>query len=313
MKRLCLFFLITIFPSLGMAKYMQDTIVVYVDNRVELKIALADFAETTLTSEIVSGLKEFESLLPDIMDQLNADGPDLIKFSFGSSLTIESGNQKTIFLEKDGKMSNTGFRDQAFIEIEKSTIWITTTDISRITEWPISSCFENVVAELPDKIRWSKTLSYECIEGKVSELESKNNEVDMLSLQAGAGAGLIKNQWVADISFGVSLGLNHKGVPRGPYISSNMIFDFDAEQNMSINTFLNLGYRWTLNQRSENPTSFGIDIGYLTWKQGDLFGDNTVKLTFNWSPAKHVYVSPQLYLTDNFKQAFPGVRIGFGF
>ena len=260
MKQLCLFLLIIIFPSLGMAKYMQDTIVVYVDNRVELKIAIPDFAETTQTSVVIVALKEFESLMPEIVDQLNPEGPDLIKYSLENSLTIEPGHPKTIFLEKEGKMSHTGFRDQAIIETGESTIWITTTGISRITEWPISSCFENVVAALPDQIRWSKTLSYECIDGKVSELESKNNEVDMLSLQAGAGAGLIKSRWVADISFGVSLGLNKKGVPKGPYISSNMIFDFDAEQNMSINTFLNLGYRWTLNKQAENPTSFGMDM-----------------------------------------------------
>ena len=312
MRHLCLF-LIALIPTIGFAKVKSDTIIVYVDNRLEMKIAIPDFAEKSNVSEVVTALKELESLLPDIKDQLNPDGPELIKYTSGNSVTIEPGDPKTIFLEKDGRMSNTGFRDQAIIATEKSKIWITTTDISKVNDWPVSSCFEHVVAELPDYIRWSKTISYECIDGKVKELESKNNEFDMLGLQAGAGAGLIKGQWVADLSFGVSLGLNKKGVSRGPYISSNMIFDFDAENNVNINTFLNLGYKWTLNSSSKDPMTFGMDIGYLAWKQGDLFGENTVKLSFNWSPAKHVYVSPQLYVTDNFKQAFPGVRIGFGF
>jgi hypothetical protein len=177
----------------------------------------------------------------------------------------------------------------------------------------LSGCLEKVITQLPEKIRWSRTLKYECINGVVTELESKNNEFDMLELQLGAGGGLVRDKWVADISFGVSLGLNHKGIPGGPYISSNMMFDFDVESNMSINTFLNVGYNWTLNKKSENPDMLGVDLGYLIVKQGDLFGENTFKLGFNWSPAKYVNVSPQLYVTDNFKQAFPGIRIGFGF
>ena len=48
--------------------------------------------------------------------------------------------------------------------------------------------------------------------------------------------------------------------------------------------------------------------------KGDLFGDNTFRLGLNWSLMKgrSVYVSPQLYFTDNFNTVFPGIRIGFG-
>jgi len=196
---------------------------------------------------------------------------------------------------------------------ENYIIYITTTDMSLVSDMPLSECVQKVIAKLPEKTHWPKTLSYECIDGSINELDNKNNQVDFLELQFGAGAGLVKSTWVADISFGVSLGLNHKGMVRAPYVSANMVFDFDAESNMHINTFLNLGYQWNLNKKTEKPNMLGVELGYLIVKQGDLFGDNTFKLGVNWSPAKHITVSPQLFIIDNFNQAFPGVRIGFGF
>jgi hypothetical protein len=300
-------------PSLGFGQFVGDTVIVYVDNRAEVKVAISDYSDTKSTDEVLKALKEFEALISAVKDQLSPDKAEIVRVSDDHSLTIEPGDPKIIYLEKDGEMRNTGFRDRAVIEKTGFEVTITTTDISSIPEFPLSNCFEKVIAKFPEKIRWSKTLSYECINGEITELGSKNNEVDMLGFLFGAGGGLIKGQWVADISFGISLGLNHKGMTRGPYVSSNMIFDFDAENKMHINTFLNVGYKWNLDKKAEKPNMFGIDVGYLIVKQGDLFGENTFKLSFNWSPAKYIEVSPQLYVTNNFKQAFPGIRVGFGF
>ena len=65
---------------------------------------------------------------------------------------------------------------------------------------------------------------------------------------------------------------------------------------------------------SDEPDWLGIEAGYLISQEGNLFGDNTFKLGFNWSLVKgrSVFVSPQLYFTDNFNTVFPGVRIGIG-
>jgi len=313
MKQLCLIFAIGVLPTMGFSKYISDTVIVYVDNRAEMKITVSDFSDVKSSNAVIEIIKEFEALLPGIGDQLTPENPEILKYSSGNALTISPGDPKVIYLPKDGKMSNTGFRDQAILVGDNFHITITTNDISKISELPLSGCYQKVVAQFPNKIRWSKTLSYECIDGTVTELESKNNELDMLGFQFGAGGGLVKGRWVTDLAFGITLGLNYKGITSGPYVSSNMIFDFDAENNMHINTFLNLGYRWTPDKKSENPTLIGAEVGYLIVKQGDLFNDNTFRFSFNWSPVKHVMVSPQLYVTDNFKQAFPGIRVGFGF
>ena len=145
------------------------------------------------------------------------------------------------------------------------------------------------------------------------KLEEKNNKIDFLELTLGAGAGLVNNTWVPDVSFGVGIGFDKKGVTRFPYISSNMLFDFDLEGSTYVNTFLNIGYGWDISRQPNKKEIVGVELGYLISQQGDLFGENTFKIGANWSPVKGVFVSPHLYVTDNFSTVYPGVRIGFGF
>ena len=313
MKQLCIILTISMLPTLGFGQFIGDSVIVYIDNRVEVKVAIPDYADTKTVINAVAALTELERIIPEVADQLSSDSADLLKYSAGGSLTIEPGDPKIIYLTKDEKLSNTGFRDQAIISGENYTIFITMTDLSTVSELPISTCLEKVVAMLPEKTHWSKSLYFECINGNVSNLENKSNMPDFLELQLGVGAGLVKSTWVADLSICVLLGLNHKGMLRAPYVSSNVVFDFDAENKMNLNTFLNVGYQWNLNEKSEKPSNLGVELGYLIVQQGDLFGENTFKLGVNWSPAKSITVSPQLFITDNFDAAYPGVRIGFGF
>lgn len=313
MKNLYLIIAISLLPTLSFGQYIGDTLFVFVDNKIEIKIAIPDYEELKSSDSVPIALREFKQILPEFKDELSSDEADLVKFSIGGPLTLKKGDPTIIYLQKEDGLTNTGFRDQAILSGENYIISITTTDMSIVSDLSLSECVEKVIAMLPKKTHWPKSLSYECIDGSITELANKNNQVDFLELQLGAGAGLVKSTWVADISFGVSLSLNHKGMARSPYVSANMVFDFDAESKMHINTFLNVGYRWNLSKKSVKPNMLGVELGYLIVKQGDLFGDNTLKFGVNWSPAKHITVSPQLFITDNFKQAFPGIRVGFGF
>lgn len=314
MKRLCLIVLaIIIFPTLTSAQFIGDSVIVYVDNRVEINVAVSDFENLKSSKEVIEALEKFRALLPEIQNDLSSEKADLVKLTSNGTLTIEPGDPKIIYLEKDGKMSNTGFRDRAIIAGEDYQIIITTTDLSGISDMALNSCFEEVIKILPEKTHWSRNISYECIDGETSLIDNKNNHMDLLELHIGAGAGLIKGNWTTDLSLGLGLFLNKKGMMRGPQISANMIFDFADEGNMNINTFLNLGYAWDLERKTDEPNMLGLELGYLISKQGELFGENTFKFGVNWSPAKLVTVSPQLFVTDNFEQVFPGIRVGFGF
>ncbi len=312
MKQLCLIIAISVLPTLGFCQFIGDSVILYVENRVEIKVAVPDYHKLKTSDSVIVALKEFKRIISGLENQLSPGSADLISYSIGGKLTVEPGDPKIIFMDKDGKLSNTGFRDKAVIRGTDFKIFITISDMSKLSDLPLSNCFEKVIAILPRKTNWSRSIFYECINGNITEIENKINKMDFLELDLGAGASLIKSNWVADLSFGISLGFNHKGMYRGPYVSSNLIFDFDEEDKMNINTFLNLGYQWDINKKSEKLEYLGVELGYLISKQGDLFGKNTFKLGVNWSPAKFITVSPQLYISDNFKTAYPAIRIGFG-
>jgi hypothetical protein len=307
----------TALPILGFGQIVGDTIIVYVDNRVEIKVSIPDYNDLKSTEKVTSALREFQELIPEIENQLTSGTADLVKYSVGNSVTVEPGDPKYIYLIKDGEPSNTGFRDQGIISAEDFTIIITTSDISKIPDLSLSKCLEAVIAVLPDKSNWSKSLYFECIDEEVVELNDKNRinpPLDFLEFSLGAGVGLVKESWIPDLSFRVGLGFSRKGaLSYNPYISTNFLFDFTTENKMNVNTFLNLGYRWNMDKKSEKPDMLGIEVGYLIGKQGDLFGDNTLKFGLNWSPLKNISVNPHIYITDDFKTVYPGVRIGFGF
>ena len=241
MKQLCLILTILILPTFGFGQFIGDSVIVYVDNRVEVKLAVPDYFALKSSHDAVQALENFIKVLPEIEDQLSADAPELVKFSGGGALTVEPGESRVIYLQKEGAFSNTGFRDQAIVSGKDYTIMITATDLSMISDLPLLNCLNSVIAILPEKRSWSRSLYYECIAGNVKELEIKNNEVDVLEINFGAGAGLVKNTWVPDLSVSVGLGLNKKGNIRLPYVSTNMLFDFSSEGKTNVNTFLNLG------------------------------------------------------------------------
>lgn len=312
MKYLCLIFAISLLPTFGFGESIGDSVVIYIDNRVEINIALPEYSQLKTSQKVNETLTEFQSIMLQISMNLSAEKPEIIKYTADKKVTVSQGDPTEIYLLKKGKMSDTGFRDKAIISGDGYNITIIASDISTVTDMPLLDCLREVTAQLPRQRSWSKSLYYECIDGNVKLLEDKNNEWDMLELSAGAGANLVRTTWVPDLTLKAGLGFNKKGMLRNPYISSNMLFDFTSENQINLNTFLNLGYSWTVNRKADKNDLLGLELGYLISQQGDMFGDNTIKFGFNWSPAKHIQVSPHVYITDDFSKAFPGIRIGFG-
>lgn len=313
MKQLCLILAIMTLPIISYGQFIGDTLIVYVENRAEIKVAVSDYEDLKHSDSIQFALNRFKVLLPQFLDQLSSDKAEMVRYNVGGELTIEDGDSKMIYREDGEDLQKTGIRDQAIISGVEYKIFITVSDLSQLISLDLAGCMEKTISKLPEKTRWSKAISYECKNESIVELDNKSLKMDVLELQMGVGAGLIKNKWVTDLSFGLGLGFNYKGMRRGPNVSSNMIFGFDTENKMNINTFLNVGYSWNFNKESEKANFLGFDIGYLIVKNGEMFGENTFKIGATWSPAKNINVSPQLYITDNFKRVFPGIRIGFGF
>lgn len=315
MKHLCLIFLLAFIPKIGFGQFTGDTVTVYVDNKVEIALAIPNYDNLRSPEQITEALTSFQEMIPRISSQLSDEAADLVKFEIGGELTVEPGEPKSVFLMKNGEMTNTGFRDKAIISGEDFKIIITASDLTVISGMTLDNCLQEIAKILPRKSSWSKSLYYEYINKKVSALEDqhKNNNLDFIELSLGAGAGLVKNTWVPDLTFGVALGFYNKGVIRhNPYITTNMLFDFSTEDKMNINTFLNVGYRWNYNKQKKKKDLLGVEVGYLISRQGNLFDKDTFKFGLNWSAGSGISVSPHVYISDNFKTIYPGIRIGFG-
>ena len=313
MKKLLVVSGVLCLPFFGFAQIIGDSVIVYIDNRVEVKVAVRDYINLKSSEAVIEALTEFVEAIPQVSDQLSAESPDLVNLLVGNSLTVESGEEKAIYLIKEGQVSFTGPRDHAIIKGKRFNIFITTTDLTRIPDISIVQCLEKVLANLPDKSRRSKSLYFECVDDEARLLEVKNNERDFLKFSSNIGAGLVRNTWVPDITLKLAVGLWRKRTIRNPYISLDFLYDFTVENNDELIVFFNLGYQRYLRRGKNNPVLVGIELGYADTRdsEGDLFGKNTLRFGFSWSPSTAIIVNPYFYYTDNFDTAFPGVRVAF--
>ncbi len=318
MKRLCLIFSISLISGNLICQSLGDSVIIFIENKVELKMAIPNYGQLSPTHEIRSVLREFQQLVSDMEDQLSPASAELVRFTPGNSVTIEPGEPKYTYLISQETLRNTGYRDQVVITGENYIIFITSVDLINLVEMPLVACYDKVVNMLPESTKFSRSLYYQCIDGEMLELKNQhetNGKIDVLEIGLTAGGGLVENNWVTDLSLAVGLGLVEKGVTKfQPYISSDLLFGFDNETgDIDLNLFLSLGIHPNIVKDKSKSTFLGVDIGYLMVDNGDLFEGNTFRLGVNWSPLKGVFVGPRLYATDDFNRVFPGIRIGFGF
>lgn len=159
MKHLCLIFAIIILPSLASSQEVRDTVVVYIDNRIEIRIALEDYTELKTTDKIGQTLEDFSKLLPQFSAKLHADTPELVRYKVDSELTVAPGSPQQIYLVKEGDLSDTGIRDKAIIIDKDFQLMITTTDLMSIADMALASCMQHVGEAMAERTRWSKSLS----------------------------------------------------------------------------------------------------------------------------------------------------------
>lgn len=317
MRKLCIIFSFIIIPILSKSQAINDSITIYVENRIEINLVLEDYDLLKKDSnELVKHVRQFQSFLPELASKMDQNVSELIEYQNGKQITVEAVNSKEIFLIQDGKPVNTGLRDGAILNLSWVKIEVTGKDLSSIQDIDLANCIEKMMKQLPEKSRSAKSFYYQCISGEISaieDLEQTNSYGDYIELTTGVGAHVIQNELLGDFTFQLNLRFNRKGVlEHNPYLSTNLLYDYTLNNKVNINTFLNVGYRWNRARSDEKENPFGVEVGYLIGRQGSFFDKNTARFGLNWSPAKGVTVSPQVYFIDGFKKINPGLRIGFG-
>ncbi len=296
-------------------KNIIDSIHVQIEEKAEINLAIYNYKQLQETVE-----KDFESLQQ--MLKKAKDIPERISYSIeytpNKSMTIKQTEVIEKIIWKNGEQSTYQFNNQCNIRSDNYYLHIQFNDFEELIS-------DNLIAQLLEAIdttnsiqtRYTKTYNYsfegmQLIHNK--QYDTKSGETDMIMLKGGIGANLIKSKPILDISAEMAFVFNKKGILRNQYYTSyNLLFDFNEKSKINTNGFLNIGYRRNLSHNIDKPNWLGVEVGYLINKQGDLFGNNTFRLGANWELGKYVSVAPQLYLSDDFTEFYPAVRIGFGF
>lgn len=143
-----------------------------------------------------------------------------------------------------------------------------------------------------------------------------------------AGGGLIRNKFSPVMEGGVVFipqrqdYYSFQWIPAAAFISltANRYYTFEQNPGGTAsttfnNTFLNLslGNRFNTKLRSNLLFSeYEAGIGYLVEREGSYYGKNTFKLFGSVvTKSKFIRLTPEIYITDNFKEAFPGFSIKF--
>ena len=83
---------------------------------------------------------------------------------------------------------------------------------------------------------------------------------------------------------------------------------------MNVNTFLTAFYKHNFSKSTLKDKWAGIGVGYLVKNSGNYFGKNTFKVgLFLNAQQSSIDIIPEIIITDNFKTAFPSLRLGLTF
>ena len=310
-------FMLSPFYSIG--QRMNDTLVMHIDEKVEMKIVLADYKTMKIDSnqkKVRAKLSAFQEVVKEIKDDLDSDNAEYILFADNDELTVKPGDPTKYYIVNDGVKSS-GIRDKAVLMVGDMQVIITSTQMELIVDINLLGCYDQMLLKIPHNSRYAKTHYFEC-KGEQVELIGDKEEVhsqgDILEFSGGGGVNLYKGQWIGELGLRLDLEFFKKNVlQHNPYFTWSFLYDFSEFDKMHINQMFSVGYSWDRNRGEGDENHFGVELGFLVSRSGDLFEKNTTRFGINWSPAKGIVVSPQMYIIGGFEQVQPGFRIGLGF
>ena len=290
-----------------------DSIHVQIDASMEILLALD--ASKNISETLENDLKNLQTILKESGVTL-PESPYSISYVPDDQISIKPSAQKEIIIWKDKEITIQQFENRCTVNATDYWMLIRFNEIGNLMD-------ENLITKIKETLndtytkqgRMAATYNY-AYEGTnmvhLDHLDEIHGQTDMLSLNGGVGANLIKNQPVLDISAMVSVLFSKKGVLKNDFnISYNSLSYYTESSGFKSNGFLNFGYRYNFSRDAENPAWLGVEFGYLVNRSGDLFDKNTWRLGVNWKLGNNVSVSPQFYFSG--KSTYPGLRIGFGF
>lgn len=142
---------------------------------------------------------------------------------------------------------------------------------------------------------------------------------DYLTADFNIGVGIIRNQLSPCFDAGIHIlksfkkfnldGYNYFGIYVSPYFLFTQ--NSNGEYVTNTNIFLNahFGGDGDYNPLGLKATKWDFGLGYLISSKGNYFKNTTMKAFINVKLFQSITLSPELIMTDNFKQVFPGLTL----
>jgi hypothetical protein len=329
MKRQILFTVLTFisFQIFGQQKSIYfDTLIVVVNESITVRISSYENGWLKYYDGFKTKVDKFKEDLSKIQNEIPKN-PNLTMISKKTGeITIETTEDLKKYRIED-EISKTR-ENKVYILSDKYDILIYFNELDDIFTTDIQECLNRAVDNQAKYLENGGWVDY--TEGKfhgiawtdackcendtilfIREKSHYNANKSQLSIKVGAGAGIIKNQLTTDFTFGIGKFQTRKGILKHHiYISDNMHYMFSQTDNIQINNFLNLGYRFNLSNRLDKSDWIGFELGYLTNSNGDFFKTPTFRFGTMMDLKHNITLSPQIYFEDGFKKVYPGIRIG---
>ncbi len=295
-------------------KHVLDSIYLQINSNLELNMAIYDYNNLAITIE--KDLKNMQSILK-VMKDIPEKTAYLIIYEPDNLLSINSTNPVGKIIWGKDKHSIIEFKNQCHIKSSSYNLKIQFNEIEKLISDSLIHCIKEVIDSTNSRKHKNSRFFNYTYEGENlifnKQLDKNIGHTDILTLKGGVGLNLIKNQPVLDISAELGIVLNKKGLWKNQYyLSYNHLTNFGENSKINANGFLNIGYRYNSSNSPRVENWVGLELGYLVSKHGNLFKENTFKFGFNWDLGKYISVSPQLYLSGDFTEFFPALRIGIG-
>ena len=332
MKRLSAFFIVIAAAVSAKAQYiLADTISIRVSQDIEMIAAMENGFKLDSTVNVDRIYRALEKEVPDILSQANLeevnirityvqkDASSEISWTTEQKrygLNIDStGNASRIMLNKDTIYMGLGSK------MNVSLIFEDISDREALDRKNLDGLLLNARKDLEGDINkhspFNSNFELKDDESLIrTGFERKN--LDQLEIQASIGVGLLRHDITPRVDASVSFDFMNKRSQLHNKLRLNAAFYYsfrnkpEGGTSMFINTFVGVDYAHNFSRKEE--ALYGLGVHYLVGQNGDIFEGDTWKLNFIYLNRKYrLQIQPELYFTNNFQEAFPGMSILFGF
>jgi len=329
MKKQLILFLGTFLLSSGFvlkssAAQTLDSVIVELDDHTAMFLI-------TNTSQDLTSFSGVDSLLQILTDQvLNGS-----QKTTASSITFQvRGEQSKILVQESPgqgwiinaapeQTETTRFPDEIILDFgqQRFIIFPQVFDLNALNAQSIDPIIARVnqallQEHLQKRIAFRGTYMFQEDSARTLLNDSYGN--DAIELYGGTGASLVRDRFLPEMGIGLSVLMSDKNrVPRHRYsvkYTWQYLFNRKAENGyrMDLNGFLMGEYAYNYSSNPDGTRWFVVGLGYLVSEKGDFWEGNTARGYIRYALSNRIYISSDIYATNDFGTFFPGVGVGIG-